>query len=115
METQNSLDDLIRKAYDPMAAEIRAPKPVLLNARKIVETRRAGRSDLFTMLANFLNLKVKLAHAVIAFIVIWSTLLLFEKKEVTPSEDRTTHPHVAIAAVRNSTILSSCQTFVLKK
>ena len=115
METPN-LHELIRKTYAPGEAGFKAPDLSEIKARRFVKTAPAE-EDLFSIVASFLNMRVKLYHAVIAFLVIWFAVLLFGDEEKVQLNNNYRIPPVSnIAAAHNNSTAPACiQTYVLKK
>jgi hypothetical protein len=113
----NDIDNFIS---DQMNRDMPAPGIHLVEAaRKKVMARRktvAERGDIFAMLAAFLNFRIRLYHAVLLVILVSGIIWYF-----TRTRQNTTSPPYAsqyvsnIAAVRNSTVLSSINTFILRK
>jgi hypothetical protein len=95
------------------------PSQLSNEARRIVADRKksADVDDLFSLIASFLNLKIKLYHAVLATILIGAGILLLNRQggNAKKDEPRPSQYVSNIAAVKNSTVLSSCKTFVLHK
>jgi len=96
-----------------------APAPGLHGnkARAIIARRkRPEPGDVFSLVAGFLNYQVRLYHAVIVMAAFSTVILYFslkkEKREVSPASFQ----YVSnITAARNSTILPSINTFILRK
>jgi hypothetical protein len=115
MHHHHNLDDLIRKTYAPEVAGYKAPGLQDIKARRRVLSSHNEASDLFNLLAVFLNMKVKLVHAVIAFLIIWFALLLTSGDEEVQVNDAISQPYVSNMAVTHGTVPSCIQTYVLKK
>ena len=120
MEKENNLDQFLAGKLSSDEMKMTSPTPSLVaEARKKIELRKRNlgdREDLFSMIASFLNLKIKLYHAVIATIVIGGAIVYFSKSGSPEKNEVNTDQYVSnIAAVRNSTVLSSIHTFILSK
>ena len=118
METSKNLENLLRDQLSSDVAGINPPNlSTMKKARELVRRRSykvVEREDIFTLLAYFLNLRIKLYHAVIASIVIYAAVLFFRKEKPAINTEISSKEKVSnLASVRNSTVLSSIQTFVL--
>ncbi len=106
-----SLDELNLK--DPDLSLVSA-------ARKKIKMRKKQPAnefeDFFSLVAGFLNLKIKLYHAVIASIVIGAVILYATREDKSSREESQSGEYISnIASVRSSTVLSSIYTFGLNK
>jgi hypothetical protein len=119
MEDNTQLLEHLRNKMAVELAEISHP-PVskIEEARKLVQNRlkkSKEREDFITMLASFLNMRIKLYHAVIVTILVGVVILLSTKNSPSTNEANTSAFDSNIAAVRNNTILPSINTFVMRK
>lgn len=115
MQQQSELEQTLMQKLSVNQSDIEAPAPGRFKAtRKLVELRglkKTETDDIFTLLAGFLNMKIKLYHAVIASVVIALCILLATReKRVNGDQLRDAHFISNIAAVNNSTVLSSINT-----
>jgi hypothetical protein len=114
METQK-IDKLISGELSKLEE---APPSASIRARAFIAEKRAlpAGDDIFALLAAFLNVRIRLYHAVIASLILWAGFLYFSDDD-QPDQNSSIYrePSHNIAAVNNSTLLSSCQTFVLRK
>jgi len=94
---------------------------LVLEARKKVIARKKQNSknefeDLFSLVAAFLNFRIKLYHAVIVAAVTGAIILYATRDDKNNKEESGTSEYVSnIASVRSSTVLSSIYTFGLNK
>lgn len=121
MENKNNLDDFLSEMMSVHHSGIHKPSIDLVkNARLNVQRRKnelGEFGDFFALIAGFLNMKIKLYHAVIVSIIIGFSILYFHK-ETNPvkKEETQSAQYVSnIAAVRNTTVLSCINTFVTNK
>jgi len=117
MEKTNDINRLLKEALDPKYLNLEAPEISRMSeARNIVLLReQTNKQDIFALLASFLNLKIKLYHAVIASIVIWICVMVFQKEDSTHHEVSAEVPQTNLAAINNSTLLPSIQTCITRK
>jgi hypothetical protein len=91
----------------------------LTTARKQIAARKKPikqREDVFVLIASFLNVKVKLYHAIIATVVVCICILYVNRDDKAQTNQAQSSEYVSnIASVRSSTILSSIYTFGLTK
>ncbi len=91
----------------------------LITARKQIAARKkpnADSQDFIALIASFLNLKIKLYHAIIASIIICLCLLYVSYDAKNQKNQTQSSEYVSnMASVRSSTILSSIYTFGLTK
>lgn len=117
MDPSQKTNDLLK---DYFSIDHFNAKPVLSNklikARQLVIDRKNKsdeQADIFMMLATFLNLKIKLYHAVIALILISSVIFLNNRNDARPQIHISTSEHNSeLVAAKNGTVLSCIQTFV---
>lgn len=119
METHKDLEKILHDKMSLEELNINDPAPSLIQeARKKIGTRKKPSvepNDFFSLIAAFLNLKVKLYQAVLASLIIGGIILIFNRED---SGGINTHPGDSvsnIASVRSSTVLSSIYTFGLNK
>lgn len=121
MEEQENTDSFLSHRFSIEESGIKAPPHDLVAAaRKRVQSRKKEYgefSDFFAIIAGFLNMKIKLYHAVIACMALGIFILLFNGKgnNTNKPEARSGNYVSNIAAVQNSTVLSSINTFVTYK
>lgn len=111
LSNKMSLEDL--KLTDPAAS-------LVSEARKKIIARKKNPAseieDFFSLLAAFLNFKIKLYHAVIATVVTGGIILYASREDHGNKEESRSSEYVSnIASVRSSTVLSSIYTFGLNK
>lgn len=117
---ENRLDKMFQEALSGETNQIEAPDySLLVDARNKVKQRKNPhyqREDIFSLLASFLNMKIKLYHAVIICLVVGAFIFYFSKEDKdVRHEAGSVHYESNIAAVRNSTVLSCIHTFGLRK
>jgi hypothetical protein len=115
---QSPLEDLLRKALAPGAANYPPPPLSSMKARKYVSgsSERPESDDLFSLVASFLNMRIKLYHAVVAFLIIWAAILLYGGEETTRASEPATIPYAAnVGAAYNSTVPACIKTYAIKK
>ena len=120
MENNNELNNFLSDKMSVDELNLQAPDLALVfEARKKVMARKkaAGEiNDFFSIIATFLNFKIKLNHAVFATIVTGSIILyVTQNKPGNKIENRSDDYVSNIASVRSSTVLSSIYTFGLNK
>src|SRR5690348_536682 len=104
---QSPLEDLLRKALAPGAANYPPPPLSAMKARKFVSgtSDPAESDDLFSLVASFLNMRIKLYHAVAAFLIIWAAILLYGGDETTRASEPAPPPYASnVSAAYNSTV-----------
>jgi hypothetical protein len=115
METHNELDRFLSEQYHRSFS----PAPGILGnkARAVIARRkRAEPQDVFSVVAGFLNYRVRLYHAILVVAACSSVLLYFSLKKEKQESSPASFQYVSnIAAVHNSTILPSINTFILRK
>ncbi len=121
MENNKEINKLLIDNMSLDNLEIHQPSILLAEeARKKIIARQKPQQgeieDFFSLLATFLNLKIKLYHAVIATVIIGSSVLYFNKEEKPATAKTHSGDYVSnIASVKSSTVLSSIYTFGLNK
>lgn len=120
MAAQNTFKQLLNQHLSVNQTNIPVPDvEKLYAARQLVLKRKdvvAPRPDVVSLTAAFLNMKIKLYHAVIASVLIAATILYLTKSNSAPQkESQISQYNQNIAAVNNSTVLSSINTFVIRK
>jgi hypothetical protein len=113
-------DDMIRNAMNaPEPDDAQMNFPWLEEARKKVRQRQAANaeeSDIYTLIAGFLNLKIRLYHAIAAAVVILVVTIYARKEKPVDDEQLLRIENSAsLTAAKNSTVLSSISTFVLPR
>lgn len=119
MENTNQLDDFLKDKLSLATSNIEAPDiSFLIAARKAVAKRKSFNhetDDVFSIVAAFLNMKIKLYHAVIASVCLALVIFFFTKTEKSNNIESNSSQYVSnIASVRSSTVLSSIRTFAVK-
>lgn len=72
--------------------------------------------DFFSLVAAFLNFKIKLYHAAIAMLIIGGCILYFNAEERSDSVKAHSNDLVSnLASAKSTTVLSSINTFALTK
>ncbi|MBL7919588.1 MAG: hypothetical protein JNJ40_04690 [Bacteroidia bacterium] len=100
---------------------VEQPSILLVEAarKKIIARQKPQKGeieDFFSLVAAFLNLKIKLYHAVVATVIIGACMMYFNKEEKTNTAEVRSNDLVSnLAAAKNSTVLSSISTFGLNK
>ena len=119
MENQDAIDQYIKKQLALRDEATQVPDVLLVSSaiKKVAarKKRTEETEDLFSMMAAFLNMKIKLYHAVLASILVAFFILYFTKSSKTNNTEAGNTQYVSnIAAVRNNTVLSSIRTFAIK-
>jgi hypothetical protein len=120
MENINDFDKILIEKMSVDELEIEVPgRFILSEARKKVQSRKktkAEREDLFWLVARFLNVKIKLYHAVLACVIIGGSTLYFtnERKE-NKSKGEYQLEESNMVSINSSTVLSCIKTFIYKK
>ena len=120
METSKKIDELLKDLLSVDRFDAQPPRvEILSRARKIIMLRNNSEHkafDFFSLLASFLNLRIKLYHAVIAVLILFGAFL-FMKRDPAPPESELSSSTVTgnLAAVQNPTVLSCIQTFISPK
>lgn len=115
METQNKLNDLLKETLSVNNVEVSVlPLESMSEARVLVAARSKAehKSDLFWLLANFLNLKIKLYHAFL-FLLIAGTSLYFATRDNRHVKEPTAvdkHEY-NVSSASSSTLMASIKTF----
>lgn len=117
---ENGLDKLLLDALSAETNHMEAPDySLLVDARNKVRQRKNvhyQREDIFSLLASFLNMKIKLYHAVIICLVVGAFIFYFSKEDKDVRQEAGSVRYESnIAAVRNSTVLSCIHTFGVRK
>lgn len=117
MDTDNSNEQFVRKQLQGLMAELIPPPVYHMAARRALlsKTKSEDRPDLISVLAAFLNLRVKLYQVVIAFCIVWFGYLFLQTKSVPRQEASQGNYEEGLAAINNQTVLPCIQTFILKK
>lgn len=120
METSQKINELLKEHFS--SYQFTTEPPALdrfTKARNIVKSYKKSvpdRPDIFMLLASFLNLKIKLYHAVLALLFISAAVLFFNKQPAPLQNGMSSFEQgSSLVAVRNSTVLSCIQTFVSPK
>lgn len=119
METPNELDKFLSHHMSGDELPIESPGiSVISEARKKIMDRKKTvieKDDYLSLFAAFLNLKVKLYHAVIGCIVIGSIIFFYTQNQRTPSTEQGSQYYVTnTVSVKSSTVLSCIKTFATK-
>lgn len=120
MENNNALNKFFSDQMSTEELHIEDPKLSLVNAarNKIIARKKPVNEieDFLSIVAAFLNLKVKLYHAAIATIIIGFIILYTTHDKQDKGSESYSGTYVSnIASVRSSTVLSSIYTFGLNK
>ena len=119
METPKDLEMILRESMSLDELHLNDPAPLLLaEARKKIGARKkrpAEANDFFSLVAAFLNLKVKLYQAVLASLIIGGIILIMNHEDSGVINTQPNEGISNIASVRSSTVLSSIYTFGLNK
>ncbi|MEO6304567.1 MAG: hypothetical protein ABIP51_15515 [Bacteroidia bacterium] len=118
MENNNELENFLSHKLSVDELDLQVPK-LSETARKKIATRKKTTGeieDFFSLVAAFLNFKIKLYHAVLATIIIGGIILFFTKEDKNNNNETYSSQYVSnIASVKSSTVLSSICTFGLNK
>jgi hypothetical protein len=116
MKTNNELEQFLIKK---LSVSENAPPLFLINeARQKLKQRKLNETheDIFSLVAAFLNFRIRLYPAALFTALMCGTVLYFTlRKEQKQTSPFSTEYVSNIAAVRNSTVLSSINTFILRK
>lgn len=119
MENKNELDNFLSDKMLVEDLNLKVPELSTEARKKILARKKANRGeieDFFSLVAAFLNFKIKLYHAVIATVVIGGVILFFTKEDKSSKNEAHVSEYVSnIASVKSSTVLSSIYTFGLNK
>ncbi len=119
MENKNELDNFLSDKMLVEDLNLKVPQLSAEARKKILARKKASRGeieDFFSLVAAFLNFKIKLYHAVIATVVIGGVILFFTKDDKSNKTEAHVSEYVSnIASVKSSTVLSSIYTFGLNK
>ena len=116
MQSRETTDEFLRRICDPLTAGYKAPDVSRIKARHLVKPLKSQQSDIFSMIAAFLNFKIKLLHALIAFAVIWGGVLLYSDEKTPQTESLSVSTYATnVAAVYEATVPACIKTYVLKK
>lgn len=107
----------IHTALQSLLTEVIPPPASMMRARAVVRDEKSTtlRPDIITAFAAFLNLRVKLAHVMIVFILFWLGYLAYQTKSSPHQEADTNNYNSDLASTTNHTVLPCIQTFILKK
>ena len=118
MDNKNELEDFLSNKMSLNELNLQVPT-LSSEARKKIAARKKPANemeDLFSLIAAFLNFKIKFYHAVIATIIIGGLILFLTKEDKGNKNEAQSTEYVSnIASVRSSTVLSSICTFGLNK
>lgn len=120
MATSSNINDRLKNYFSEEAFSAFVPESDKHSkARQLVLARKRkadDQADLFMVFASFLNLKIKLYHAVIVLLLVSSIILLLNKRDTQrPNHMSTSDQTNELVAAKNSTVLSCIQTFVSPK
>ncbi len=119
MENKNELNNFLSDKMSVEDLNLKVPELSAEARKKILARKKASRGeieDFFSLVAAFLNFKIKLYHAVIATVVIGGVILFFTKEDKSNKNEAHVSEYVSnIASVKSSTVLSSIYTFGLNK
>lgn len=119
METRNKLDEVLNDSLSSEHLSLEIPSvQSLAKARALVSSRAAAKqgTDIFLILARFLNMKIKLYHAalffaIVAFAVYFSTHRQKTNEEPTAVDNKN---YNVISSASSSTLMASIKTYGLK-
>lgn len=119
METHKDLEKIL---HDTLSLEeLELPQPdisLVLEARRKIMLRKkpvAEANDFFSLVAAFLNFRVKLYQAVLAMMVITGSIMFYNSGGSDTGKEQADDSFSSIASVRSSTVLSSIYTFGVNK
>jgi len=118
MENNNNLDKFLTNKMSVDELNLQIPHLSEAARKKIIAHKKPVNEveDFFSLLAAFLNFKIKLYHAVIATIIIGGIILFFTKEDKGDKNETHSTEYVSnIASVKSSTVLSSICTFASNK
>jgi hypothetical protein len=120
MNDKKNLEQFLTENMSVNKLNIEVPRLAkLMAARKQIAARKkpnAQSQDFIALIASFLNVKIKLYHAIVATIVICLCMLYVSRDDKNQKNQAQSSEYVSnIASVRSSTILSSIYTFGLTK
>ncbi len=120
MENINDFEKILKDKMSVDYVEIEIPNRLFISeVRKKVQSRKkmtAEREGIFWLIAQFLNLKVKLYHAVLACVIIGSSILYFtNSKKENKSKGEYQLEESNMVSINSSTVLSCIKTFIYKK
>lgn len=119
MENKSELNNFLSDKLSVEDLNLKVPELSAEARKKILARKKASRGeieDFFSLVAAFLNFKIKLYHAVIATVVIGGVILFFTKDDKSNKPEARASEYVSnIASVKSSTVLSSIYTFGLNK
>lgn len=114
------LEKILRERMSVEEIELENPSRfIIAEARKKIQARKKAnveREDLFWVIARFLNLKIKLYHAVLVFVIIGSSILYFtntRKENKARGEYQLEESNMV--SINSATVLSCIKTFIYKK
>ena len=120
MNDKKNLEQFLTENMSVNKLNIEVPRLAkLMAARKQIAARKkpnAQSQDFIALIASFLNVKIKLYHAIVATIVICLCMLYVSRDDKNQKNQAQSSEYVSnIDSVRSSTILSSIYTFGLTK
>jgi len=121
MEDNKKLNEFLSGQMSLDNLKIEQPSLLLAEqARKKIIARQKPQQgeieDFFSLVATFLNFKIKLYHAALAMVIIGGCILYFNAEERTGNVNAHANDHVSnLASAKSTTVLSSINTFALTK
>jgi hypothetical protein len=120
MDNKKHLEQFLTENMSVIELNLQVPGLAkLMTARKQIGARKKPvnqREDVFALIASFLNVKIKLYHAIIATVIVSVSILYMNRDDKAQKNQAQSSEYVSnIASVRSSTILSSIYTFGLTK
>lgn len=121
METNKDIHTVLSEQMKSELVSLSAPPLARMEAaRKLIAARRPlpkQGDDIFMMIASFLNLKVKLYHAICFCVIIAGGVYLFSEKpkSQTASPNGCDMENSSLASINSSTVLSSIKTLIYSK
>ncbi|MBA2613859.1 MAG: hypothetical protein H0U95_17990 [Bacteroidetes bacterium] len=118
MENNNDLEKFLINQLSVDELDLKVPDLSEVARKKILARKKQSGEieDFFSLIAAFLNFKIKLYQAVFATIIIGGIILFFTREDKETNKETHASEYVSnIASVRSSTVLSSISTFALTK
>lgn len=110
---ESEFERRIREEYFGPSPDFDPPPVHKTLARKKLAVAVTHQNDPLLVIASFLNMRVKLYHAVIAFLIIWMAVLLFgESGKQVPTEQAAYTGASHLAAVNGGTVPACIKTFI---
>jgi hypothetical protein len=117
METHKNFEKRLQESMSLDAFD-KPSQDLVKDARKKIALRKKQKKepfDLFSLLAAFLNFKVKLYQAIVTSLVVGGLILIFNRPNNDFTNEAPSDYMTNIVSVQSSTVLSSIYTFGLNK